>query len=132
MAISIRSGIGRAALVAAVICAAAALPLFGENPITPEGDLPRIFYCMPDKAHREGVASADTVAGPFKTTFAYSWAKQIDSSIFRDDDGTLYYFWGQFSAKGAVTLGFHGRGGSFRGRNDANLFDVVSFQFYER
>ena len=92
----------------------------------------RIFYCMPDKAHREGVASADTVAGPFKTTFAYSWAKQIDPSIFRDDDGTLYYFWGQFSAKGAVTLGFHGRGGSFRGRNDANLFDVVSFQFCER
>ena len=32
----------------------------------------------------------------------------------------------------AVTLGFHGRGGSFCGRNDANLFDVVSFQFSER
>ena len=170
-----------AARVATIICAAAALPLFGVNPITPEGeflsdpaprkgpdgalylfgsrdelsasgaycshfndvfetrdlrtwkrrrgvlasvgasdgipasDAPlyapdaifhdgkwRIFYCMPDKSHREGVASADTIAGPFKTTFAYSWAKQIDPSIFRDDDGTLYYFWGQFSAKGAV------------------------------
>ena len=62
----------------------------------------RIFYCMPDKSHSEGVASADTVAGPFETMFAYDWARQIDPSIFRDDDGTLYYFWGQFSAKGAV------------------------------
>ena len=32
----------------------------------------------------------------------------------------------------AVTLGFHGRGGSFCGRNDANLFDVVSFKFCEK
>ena len=38
MAISITSGIRRAAPVAAVICAAAALPLFGVNPITPEGE----------------------------------------------------------------------------------------------
>ena len=32
----------------------------------------------------------------------------------------------------AVTLGVYGRGGSFCGRNDANLFDVVSFQFCEK
>jgi hypothetical protein len=32
----------------------------------------------------------------------------------------------------AVTLGFHGRGGAFRGRNEANIFDVVSFKFEEK
>ena len=181
MEMFITTEIGRATRVVAIICAAAALPLFGVNPITPEGEFlsdpaPRkgpdgalylfgsrdelsasgaycshfndvfetrdlrawkirrgvlasvgandgipasnaplyapdaifhdgkwhIFYCMPDRSHSEGVASADAIAGPFKTTFAYAWAKQIDPSIFRDDDGTLYYFWGQFSAKGAV------------------------------
>ncbi|MBR6733233.1 MAG: family 43 glycosylhydrolase, partial [Kiritimatiellae bacterium] len=87
----------------------------GENDGVPASDAPlyapdaifhngkwRIFYCMPDKSHREGVASADTPSGPFKASFSYPWATQIDPSVFRDDDGTMYYFWGQFSAKGAV------------------------------
>ena len=62
----------------------------------------RIFYCMPDESHMEGVASADSISDRFKSDFAYDWAKQIDPSIFRDDDGSLYYFWGQFSLHGAV------------------------------
>lgn len=76
-------------------------PLYAPDAIFHGGKW-HIFYCMPDKAHREGVASAPSVDGPFKTAFAYPWAKQIDPSVFRDDDGTLYYFWGQISAKGAV------------------------------
>ena len=32
----------------------------------------------------------------------------------------------------AVVLGFHGRGGSFGGRNEADIFDVVSFRFFDR
>ena len=76
-------------------------PLYAPDALFHNGKW-HIFYCMPDKSHREGVASADTPSGPFKATFAYPWAKQIDPSVFRDDDGTVYYFWGQFSAQGAV------------------------------
>ena len=36
------------------------------------------------------------------------------------------------AGRNAVVLGFHGRGGSFGGRNDADIFDVVSFRFFDR
>ena len=35
------------------------------------------------------------------------------------------------AGRNAVVLGFHGRGGSFGGRNDADIFDVVSFRFFD-
>jgi hypothetical protein len=36
------------------------------------------------------------------------------------------------AGRNAVVLGFHGRGGSFGGRNEADIFDVVSFRFFDR
>ena len=162
---SIAKETGSAARVAAIICAMAALPLFGVNPITPEGeflsdpaprkgpdgalylfgsrdelsasgaycshfndvfetrdlrawkirrgvlasvgandgipasDAPlyapdaifhdgkwRVFYCMPDKSHIEGVASADAIAGPFKTTFAFGTLSSPEYSAFAASD----------------------------------------------
>ena len=59
----------------------------------------RLFYCMPDKSHREGVASAPSPEGPFKSDSVYSWAKEIDPSLFLNDDGKLYYTFGQISMK---------------------------------
>ena len=36
------------------------------------------------------------------------------------------------AGRNAVVLGFHGRGGAFGGRNDADIFDVISFRFSDR
>jgi hypothetical protein len=64
-----------------------------------------LFYCMPDKNHKEGLAVSDSPTGPYKSVCAYDWCGKthsIDPSIFRDDDGTLYYNWGQFALNGTV------------------------------
>ncbi|MBR4755417.1 MAG: family 43 glycosylhydrolase [Bacteroidales bacterium] len=49
----------------------------------------------------EFVAVSDSPTGPFKDGVKIEGPKQIDPNIFIDDDGQAYYFWGQFSAKGA-------------------------------
>ena len=51
----------------------------------------------------EGVATADTPWGPFKNTEPMEIANGdgIDPSVFVDDDGQAYLFWGQFSLRGA-------------------------------
>ena len=49
----------------------------------------------------EFVAVSDSPTGPFKDGVKIEGPKQIDPSIFIDDDGQAWYFWGQFSAKGA-------------------------------
>lgn len=56
-----------------------------------------LFFCMPDDS--EGVAVSDRPEGPFKV------AKQlpvggIDPAIFIDDDGSIYYYWGQLFSHG--------------------------------
>ncbi len=61
-----------------------------------------IFYCMPDKNHREGVVDASIPTGPYTGSRKITECNAIDPSIFRDDDGTLYYNWGQFALSGAV------------------------------
>ena len=61
-----------------------------------------LFYCMPDRAHREGVAFAERPTGPFAGARGLAGCDQIDPSVFRDDDGTLYYFWGQFALRGGI------------------------------
>lgn len=64
-----------------------------------------LFYCMPDKNHGEGLAVSESPTGPYKSVCAYDWCGKtfcIDPSIFRDDDGTLYYNWGQVALNGAV------------------------------
>ena len=52
-----------------------------------------------------GVAVADSPTGPFKDAIGKplcgpNW-DYIDPTVFIDDDGQAYYFWGQFSGKGA-------------------------------
>ena len=59
----------------------------------------RLFYCTPDQRHSEGIATADRAEGPYREAHRLSLCRQFDPSIFRDDDGTLYLYWGQFSLK---------------------------------
>ena len=51
----------------------------------------------------EGVATADRPEGPFTGAQPIAGAdgNGIDPSVFVDDDGQAYYFWGQFSLRGA-------------------------------
>jgi beta-xylosidase len=60
-----------------------------------------LYYCMPDKQFAEGVASSDNPAGPFlhAENMDLGGHNQIDPSVFTDDDGQVYYLWGQFSLK---------------------------------
>jgi beta-xylosidase len=47
------------------------------------------------------VAVGDRPEGPFRDGVRIEGPAQIDPNIFVDDNGQAYYFWGQFSAKGA-------------------------------
>lgn len=50
---------------------------------------------------KEYVAESDSPCGPFGNAVQIEGPEQIDPCIFIDDDGAPYYYWGQFSAKGA-------------------------------
>ena len=58
-----------------------------------------LYYCQPDKAFAEGVATSSNPAGPFVngTPLDIKGYNQIDPDVFIDDDGQAYYLWGQFS-----------------------------------
>jgi hypothetical protein len=58
-----------------------------------------LYYCL--AGNGEGVAASKSPTGPFKTGQVIKGAEQIDPAVFIDDDGQAYYYWGQFSAKGA-------------------------------
>ena len=58
-----------------------------------------LYYDTPNG--NEYVAVSNSPTGPFKDGVQIEGPKQIDPNIFIDDDGQAYYFWGQFSAKGA-------------------------------
>ena len=58
-----------------------------------------LYYDIPNGT--EFVATSDFPTGPFKDGVKIEGPQQIDPNIFIDDDGQAYYFWGQFSAKGA-------------------------------
>jgi hypothetical protein len=58
-----------------------------------------LYYDIPNGT--EYVATSDSPTGPFKNGVKIEGPQQIDPNIFIDDDGQAYYFWGQFSAKGA-------------------------------
>ena len=58
-----------------------------------------LYYDIPNG--NEYVAISNSPTGPFKDGIQIEGPKQIDPNIFIDDDGQAYYFWGQFSAKGA-------------------------------
>lgn len=57
-----------------------------------------LYFCMSNES--EGVAVSDKPQGPFSQVKRIS-VQGIDPAIFIDDDGQAYYYWGQFSAKGA-------------------------------
>ena len=58
-----------------------------------------LFYCTPDRKHSEGVAESISPTGPFVNARQIEGPTQIDPSVLIDDDGTIYYFWGQNSLK---------------------------------
>ena len=57
-----------------------------------------LFFSQPGP-DPEGTAVSDSPYGPFKDARRVDNAEQIDPSVFIDDDGQAYLFWGQFSAK---------------------------------
>ena len=62
-----------------------------------------LYFCTPDKLYGEGVASSKSPLGPFTNARKLNIGKyeEIDPTIFIDDDGQAYYYWGQFTLKGA-------------------------------
>jgi len=59
-----------------------------------------LFYCQADNA--EGFAVSDNPEGPFHDALPISPADNdsIDPAVLVDDDGSVYYYWGQYHAKG--------------------------------
>ena len=55
--------------------------------------------CLSDES--EGVAVSDNPFGPF-TSAKKIPVVGIDPSVFIDDDGQGYYYWGQFNCSGAL------------------------------
>lgn len=60
-----------------------------------------LYFCQCDAG--EGVATSTTPYGPFKNAAPVQGAHgdAIDPAIFVDDDGQVYYYWGQFHLRGA-------------------------------
>jgi arabinoxylan arabinofuranohydrolase len=60
-----------------------------------------LYYCLADGTHTEGVATSASPAGPFTNgeNIDLGANDQIDPCVFKDDDGKVYYIWGQFNAK---------------------------------
>lgn len=60
-----------------------------------------LYYCLAGGGEDEGVAVASSPYGPFKDARVIKGIRGIDPSVFVDDDGQAYLFWGQGYAKGA-------------------------------
>lgn len=60
-----------------------------------------LYFCMNNA--QEGVAVSDTPYGPFRDPVPVMFANGdgIDPAVLVDDDGQVYYFWGQFHLRGA-------------------------------
>ena len=60
-----------------------------------------LYYCLSDGS--EGVAVSNSPTGPFENLGVVCGVEKdgIDPAVFVDDDGQAYYFWGQFSLRGA-------------------------------
>lgn len=71
--------------------------LFAPDGIYKDGKY-YLYFCLSDSS--EGVAVSDRPEGPFRTLGQMPCAG-IDPAVFQDDDGSCYYFWGQFRANGA-------------------------------
>lgn len=72
--------------------------LFAPDMIEKDG----VYYLYYDTPNgNEYVATSSSPTGPFTGGVRIEGPQQIDPNIFIDDDSQAYYFWGQFSAKGA-------------------------------
>ena len=60
-----------------------------------------LYYCLEGGGEDEGVAVSSSPYGPFKEGMKIEGNSGIDPSVFIDDDGKGYMFWGQGYAKGA-------------------------------
>ena len=60
-----------------------------------------LYYCLAGGGDDEGVAVSSSPYGPFRDGKVIEGIKGIDPSVFIDDDGQAYLFWGQGYAKGA-------------------------------
>lgn len=60
-----------------------------------------LYYCTSDGG--EAVAVSEKPSGPFVTLAEIDLGEYggIDPAVFRDDDGSVYYYWGQFYLCGA-------------------------------
>ncbi len=56
-----------------------------------------LYFCMSNES--EGVAVSNAPEGPFSDPVQLPCGG-IDPAIFVDDDGSAYYYWGQFHARG--------------------------------
>jgi hypothetical protein len=75
-------------------------PLFAPDCIFYNGHY-YLFFCNADRS--EGVAESLSPAGPFTNAAPIEGANgdAIDPAALVDDDGQVYYFWGQFHLRGA-------------------------------
>lgn len=70
--------------------------LFAPDCIEKEGKY-YLYFCMPDDS--EGVAVSDHPEGPFMHPVQLPCGG-IDPAVFRDEDGSVYYYWGQLFSHG--------------------------------
>lgn len=75
-------------------------PLYAPDCIYRDGKY-YLYYCLEGDGEDEGVAVASSPYGPFKEGKIIEGISGIDPSVFIDDDGQAYLFWGQGYAKGA-------------------------------
>ena len=76
--------------------------LFAPDAIHKDGKY-YLYVCGPGNlGNYEGVAVADSPIGPFSPAEPIEIADRdsIDPTVFVDDDGQAYYFWGQFTLRG--------------------------------
>lgn len=82
-------------------------PLYAPDAIERGGKY-YLYVCGPDKSTKgyEGVAVADSPTGPFSAaeTMQIADGDGIDPTVFVDDDGHAYYFWGQYTLRGGELL----------------------------
>lgn len=62
-----------------------------------------LYFCTPDLSYSEGVAISKSPLGPFHSPKKLNITNhnEIDPTVFIDDDGQAYYYWGQATLKGA-------------------------------
>jgi hypothetical protein len=75
-------------------------PLYAPDCIYHSGRY-SLFFC--DARRREGVAESLSPSGPFANAVPIEGADgdAIDPAALADDDGQVYYYWGQFHLRGA-------------------------------